>query len=80
MILCIQEVTIKLIQKFMGKRVSYMLCVPDAKHYVQAMAWAMILKSLFQTNISLNCELKLLHIPDSSRSPLPHYTPFHYNL
>ena len=42
MILCIQEVTIKLIQKFMGKRVSFMLCVPGAKLYVQAMAWAMI--------------------------------------
>ena len=41
MILCIQEVTIKLIQKFMGKCVSFMFCVPGAKLNVQAIAQAM---------------------------------------
>ena len=39
--LCIQEATIKLIQKFMEKCVSFMFCVPVAKLYVQAIAWAM---------------------------------------
>ena len=40
MILNEQEVTVKLIQKFMGKCVSFMLCVPGAKLYIRAMARA----------------------------------------
>ena len=51
MILCIQEVTIKLIQKFMVKRVSFMLCVLVQNFMFKQWRWLWV-KPYFHLNLS----------------------------